>query len=388
MANLPEIELPRFLEAALASGHPWVYRDHVPRGFSAEPGSVVRVRAGACTAFAVWDASSQIALRIYSTREPPSATWVAARVREAWELRAPLRSQRTTAYRWIFGEGDGLPGITVDLYGRFAMMVVYADGLGQIASWVADALRETTELSGVVRRGREGEERIEVVWGRLPPTELLIEEHGVRMRADLAVGQKTGLFLDHRENRRFVGEVAAGKRVLNLFAYTGAFSLHAALGGATHVTSVDVAEQAMVAAQENFRLNGLDADAHDFVVKDVFEFLDQARRRALTWDLVISDPPSFARQKQQQKQALRAYVKLNSMGLRVTAPGGLYAAASCTSQVGPEAFRQTLADAAARARRRFQIIHDAGQPADHPVFAQHLEGRYLKFVVGRVLDLV
>lgn len=382
---LPVLELPRFLESPLRAGHPWVYRDHVPREFRAKPGAVVEIRAGAFRAFALWDSASQIALRVYSTREPPSAAWVAERVRQAWELRELVRSERTTAFRWIFGEGDGLPGIVVDLYGRFAVMALYAEGLERIAAWVAEALRETTELWGIVQRKREGDERLELVWGKKPPAELLVEEHGVRLRADLELGQKTGLFLDHHENRRFVGTLSAGRSVLNLFSYTGAFSLHAALGGATQVTSVDVAARAMQTARENFRLNGLDADQHEFVVEDVFELLERSRHARKSWDLVISDPPSFARSKQQQKQALRAYAKLNAMALAVTKPGGLLAAASCTSQVGPDAFRQTLAEAADRAKRRFQIIHEAGQPPDHPVFAQHLEGRYLKFVVGRVL---
>lgn len=384
--SVPDLELPRFLEAPLVAGHPWVYRDHVPREFRAEPGTVVRIRSGVFSAFALWDAQSQIALRVLSSRELPSASWVAERVRQAWELRALVRSQKTTAFRWLSGEGDGLPGVVVDLYGRFAVIALYADGLERIADWVAEAIRGNTELAGILRRRRGSDGGLEVVWGRSPPAELVVTEHGVRMRADLEAGQKTGLFLDHRENRHFIGSVAAGRRVLNLFSYTGAFSLHAALGGASQVTSVDVAAGAMGAARENFRLNGLDDDAHDFVVADVFEFLEGAKTQGNGFDLVISDPPSFAKSKQQQKHALRAYVKLNSMALRATAPGGLLAAASCTSQVGPEAFRQTLAEAASRAKRRLQIIHEAGQPADHPVFAQHPEGRYLKFVVGRVLE--
>ncbi|MBI3200384.1 MAG: class I SAM-dependent rRNA methyltransferase [Myxococcales bacterium] len=383
----PDIELPRFLEAALSAGHPWVYRDHVPREFRASSGTVVRVSAGAFTGYALWDAESQIALRVYSTREEPSAAWVADRVRQAWELRAMVRGSDTDAFRWVFGEGDGLPGIVVDLYGKWAVIALYADGLERIAEWVAEALRATTELAGLVRRGRDAGSRLEVVWGRKPPSDLVVAEHGVRMTADLELGQKTGLFLDHRENRLFVGSIAAGRRVLNLFSYTGAFSLYAARAGATQVTSVDVAAGAMDAARDNFRLNGLDADAHDFVVADVFEHLEQAQRSKATWDLVISDPPSFARSKQHQKQALRAYAKLNALAMQVTSRDGLLAAASCTSQVSPDAFRQTLAEAATIARRRFQIIHEAGQPVDHPVLAQHLEGRYLKFVVGRVLPL-
>lgn len=387
MSAPPDLELPSFLEAALFAGHPWVYRDHVPRGFSQAPGSVVRIRAGAYSGYALWDSSSQIALRVYSAREAPSARWVRERVQAAWELREVLRNDRTTAYRWIFGEGDGLPGITVDLYGRFAVVVTYAEGLERIVDWVVAALRETADVAGIVRRRRDGEEKLELVFGREPPRDLVVEEHGVRLRAGLHVGQKTGLFLDHRENRQHLGTLAAGRRVLNLFAYTGGFSVHAALGGATHVTSVDVAAGALETAKDNFRLNGLDPEAHEFVAADVFDFLDAAHRRGESWDLVICDPPSFARSKQQLKQAIKAYTRLNAAGFRVTAPAGLYAAASCTSQVGPESFRQTLAAAAAKAKRRFQILHDVGQPLDHPVMVQHIEGRYLKLVLGRVLAL-
>lgn len=374
-----ELELPRFLERALACGHPWVYRDHVPRDFSAPTGGVVRVRAGAWTGFALWDERSPIALRVLGER-PPDAAWVRARVRAAWELRERVRAARTSAYRWLFGEGDGLPGIVVDLYGAFAVVVTYADAVEPLVGWVIEALGETTSLRGVLRRRERG---VEVVSGRAPPRDLVVEEHGVRLRANLFEGQKTGLFLDHRDNRRTAGELAAGRRVLNLFSYSGAFSLHAALGGATLVTSVDSAPAAAEDARENFRLNGLDPDAHEFVVADVFDYLAGCRER---YDLVICDPPSFARSRDQLRQALRAYARVNTAGLRVTSEGALYAAASCTAQVSPEAFRETLAEAARRAKRRFQIIHDAGQPVDHPVFAGHLEGRYLKFVVGRLLS--
>lgn len=376
----PLVELPHFLKKALAAGHPWVYRDHVPRGFSAPSGTVVRVQAGGWRGYALWDERSPIALRVTSEVQPPDAAWVAARVRAAWELRESVRASKTSAYRWIFGEGDGLPGIVVDLYGAFAVIVTYADAVEPLVPWVVEALLATTKLHGVLRR----RETVELVHGRKPPRDLIVEEHGVRLRANLFEGQKTGLFLDHRDNRRFIGGLAAGRRVLNLFSYSGGFSLHAALGGAERVTSVDAAPAAADDARANFELNGLDPDAHAFVVADVFEYLERDKQR---YDLVICDPPSFARSREQLPQALKAYLRLNAAGLRVAAPGALYAAASCTSQVGPEAFRETIAEAARRAKRRFQIVHDVGQPVDHPVFAGHLEGRYLKFVVGRVLPI-
>ena len=153
------------------------------------------------------------------------------------------------------------------------------------------------------------------------------------------------------------------------------------------MTSVDSAPAAMADAERNFELNGLDRGVHEPVVADAFEFLERAVSQARRFDLVVCDPPSLARDRSQLEAALKAYTRLNTLGLRVTEPGGLYAAASCTAQVSPEAFRETLAHAAGRAKRRFQIIHDAGQAPDHPVMAQHLEGRYLKFVVGRSLPI-
>jgi 23S rRNA (cytosine1962-C5)-methyltransferase len=216
----------------------------------------------------------------------------------------------------------------------------------------------------------------------------VVEEHGIRLAVDLFAGQKTGLFLDHRANRQTVAAHCADRRVLNLFAYTGAFSLHAARGGASHVTSVDIAGSAIAALRDNLALNGMDDARHELVAADVFAYLEEAAQRGRQFDLVISDPPSFAKRRDHLRQAQRAYVKLTASGLRVVKPGGLYAAASCTSQVGPAAFREALAEGARKAQSRLQIIHDAGQPCDHPVMAHHPEGRYLKFLLARVLPVL
>ncbi len=392
MPSLPTITLPHFLKPALAQGHPWVYRDHVPRDFAAPSGTWVQITAGGWSGYALWDATSPIALRVFSQRRAPDAGWVAARVQEAWALRAPIREgQATSAFRVLFGEGDNLPGVTVDLYGGYAVLATYADSVEAIVPWVVSALREVAPLQGIVRRvrGARDEEtgKIELLWGRLPPRDLIVTEHGLRFRADLYEGQKTGLFLDHRENRRFVESMAAGKRVLNLFSYSGAFSLYAARGGASQITSVDVSPGAAADARENFALNGFEPELHEFVVADVFDFLEQQRVGKERFDLVICDPPSFARNKEQLPQAIKAYTRVNAMGLRVVETGGLYAAASCTTYVSPDALRDILADAARQAGRRFQLIHDAGHPLDHPIMAQHMEGRYLKFMVGRVQSI-
>jgi 23S rRNA (cytosine1962-C5)-methyltransferase len=384
----PTLELPAQLKRGLQAGHPWVYRDHVPRGFQAASGTWVKVRAGGYSAFALWDETSRIALRLFSELGVPDANWIRERVVQALALRKVLLDDQTSAYRLLYGEGDGIPGLTVDVYGSFAVIVTYADSLETVVPWVVRALAELLKLHGIVRRARvrDGEApRLEVLHGRLPPRDLIIAEHGLRMQVDLFLGQKTGLFLDHRENRRFLGALCGGKRVLNLFSYTGAFSLYAARAGAISVTSVDISQPAARAARANFELNGIDPEQHEFLSEDVFEFLERTRQMGKTYDVVICDPPSFANSRDQLKNALRAYVSVNSAGLRVLEPSGVYAAASCTSQVSVDAFRGVLAEAAVNAKRRFQVFHDAGHAPDHPISVGHPEGRYLKFIVGRAL---
>lgn len=386
----PMVVLPRFLEPALETGHPWVYRDHVPPQFTADSGTWVQVRAGKRSGFGLWDAKSPIAIRLFATGVVPDQAWVHARVRAAWELRAPLRDAGVTAYRWLYGEGDLLPALVVDLYGSHAVLVTYADAVEPLVPWVVEALATTTPLSSVVRRRRALDDRsegLQLLRGQPPPKQLVVVEHGARFQVELERGQKTGLFLDHRENRRFAASLARGRRVLNLFAYTGGFSVHAARAGATEVVSVDSAAPAIQAAAENLALNGLDPARHPTVVADAFAYLERARAEAQRFDLVISDPPSFARSRAQRHGALRSYVRLHAASLQLVAPEGYYAAASCTAQVSPTDFLATLAEGAARAQRRLQIVHEAGHPLDHPVAAHHPEGRYLKFVAARVSSI-
>lgn len=383
--------LPESLEGRLSAGHPWIYRDHVPQSFRAQAGDFVAIRAGGFRAFALWDAESPIALRVFSNEHRPDAAWVARRIDEAWQLRARLLPADTDCFRLLFGEGDGLPGIVVDVYAGFAIVVSYSPALKQVLGWVARALAARAELKGVcerVTRRKDRASELHQLSGEKPPALVMVREHGLIYEVDLEAGQKTGLFLDHRDNRRYLRELARGCRVLNLFAYTGAFSVSCAAGGASNITSVDVAAPAVAAAARNFAHNGLSGDQHEGVAQDAFEFLEAAGRAGRRYDLVIADPPSFASSRAELFGALRAYRKLHAAALNVLASGGFYAGASCTAQVSPDAFRQTLAEGAARARQRLTVVHEAAHAADHPYAAGHLEGRYLKFVVCRALPRI
>jgi 23S rRNA (cytosine1962-C5)-methyltransferase len=385
--SVARLRLPERLESALLLGHPWVYRDQIPRRFAAKRGSFVNVRCGRFEGWALWDADSAIALRIYSREREPDVAFFEARVREAWQLRASLLESDTDAFRWVYGEADGLPGIVVDYYAGFAVIVCDCVAVVAIAKSLVSVLREVAPLKAVVFRRREAaaSERLEVLWGQAVPEKLTVQEYGLKLLVDLAAGQKTGLFLDHRDNRAHVELLCEGRRVLNLFAYNGAFSLAALRGGATSVVSVDVAPQAARDALANVELNGLDPSRHEFVVADVFEYLERGRVDKQQFDLIICDPPSFARSNAHVDKALKAYTRVNAAAMKLSASGGLYAAASCTGRVTPEAFKVSLAQSARRAQRRLQIVAESGQPLDHPVLASHPEGRYLKFVLGRVL---
>lgn len=376
----PLLTLDKTLEPALASGHPWLYRNHLPR-HSLQTGDWVRVRAGNAEACGLYDAQGQIALRLFGS-QPLAQVELEQRVKDALTLRAQTLDNETSAYRLLYGEGDFLPGITVDRYERFAVLRLYSESLEPLVPGVVRALSAQLKLRGVVRRHEGG---LEALWGQLPPPELTVQENGLRLLANLFEGQKTGLFLDHRDNRQTVERFSAGKRVLNLFSYTGAFSLYAVRGGASEVTSVDIAPAATEDAKRNFVLNGLEPEAHTFLSADVFSLLGEYAAHGNRFDLVVLDPPSLAHNKKNRFAALRAYTRLNAQALRCTVPGGLLATASCTAQVSPEAFRALLGEAAAAAGVRLQIVHEAGHAADHPVPANFPEGRYLKFVIARVL---
>jgi len=416
--TVPTLRLPDHLADALAAGHPWVYREAVRGHHTIADGAWVRVEAGRAAALGLWAADGAIAVRSFRRApeggplSPPDRAWVVATVARALDQRAGLGlgggGAATDAYRVLFGEGDGLPGLTVDRYGRFAVVKTYADAyrrpgsdahalLTEVARAVAAGLR----LRGVVAAPRDGEPLTALV-GELPPPEVTVHEHGLAFLANLHEGQKTGLFLDHRENRATVRSLARGRRVANLFAYSGAFSVHALAGGAIRAVDVDVAAAALRDAERNVRANAAAIQAAGAPAGTAPADLPPAHHATLALDLladpaaalrhpelagsdlIVLDPPSLARHKGQRHAALRAYRRLNAAAMAALPPGGLLATASCTAQVSPEAFRAVLAEAAAAERVDARVLHEAGHAGDHPVPLAFPEGRYLKFVLLRI----
>jgi 23S rRNA (cytosine1962-C5)-methyltransferase len=399
-SRLPKVRLRKDLRKALHAGQPWLYRDALADTGAIADGAVVLVvgKDGRPLGRGFFSSSGAIAVRMLTTdRNDEIPALIRQRLGQALAERRPLLSNgETTAFRWVHGEGDRLPGLHVDVYGRYASVLF--DGSGPRAFYLAAKLTElllevgaSLELVAVLERARRSSGipgKTAALVGRLPDGEVEAFEHGLAFGVDLVHGQKGGLFLDQRDNRARVRALSRGRRVLNLFGYTGGFSLHAALGGATHTTTVDSAPSAIETARRNFERNaerlGGAANRAEFVVADAFQFLEQARSRGSRWDLVISDPPSFAPNERARPAAVAAYRRLHSLCASVVTPGGILCAGSCSSHVGEAEFLRTLNDGARDARRTFVLMGVHGAASDHPVRPEFPEGRYLKFAIGSV----
>jgi 23S rRNA (cytosine1962-C5)-methyltransferase len=386
------LRLVRPLERAVSMGHPWLYAEALERARDLAVGTEVQLqtRNGRPLAVGLYDPTSPLAVRVYSLdpKERIDAAFVRRRLHAALLLRLPRFDRaQTDCFRLCNGEGDRLPGIVVDLYADVA--IVRFDGAASrtLLDGVVRALREIAELEKlplrcIYERSRGGVGAALV--GDAPTEPVRVREHGVTFLVDVLRGQKTGFFLDQRENRRRLRTLSSKKRVANLFSYTGGFSVNAALGGAPQVTSVDVAEPAIVAARAHFSENGLDPAAHVFAAVDAFEWLESERKRGERYDLIVTDPPSFAPSERALPAALAAYRDLNALALTLIPDGGLLCAASCSSHVDLPAFLGTLAEAGRIARRPLTVLETHGQPLDHPSPPAFAEGRYLKFVICAV----
>jgi len=386
-----QLRLARDLTRAVKRGHPWVYADALRQLPPASPGTqavLLDNKKGREIGRGFYDPHSPLALRICTTEpgETLNDRWAQKRFERALALRRMLFDGRTTGFRLFNGEGDGLPGLIADVYDDTA--VLQLDGAGPAGFWdaagIAGWLAQALALRCVYERGERGRSEGKSLVGNIPAAPVVFLENGVRFAVDIVRGQKTGFFLDQRDNRQKVRELAAGRRVLNLFGYTGGFSVYAGLGGASQVTTVDIAAPALVAAQANWELNELSSTGHETVAADAFEFLAGAAASQRFWDLVVVDPPSFASSKAAVPKAIAAYQKLIAAAAAVTQPDGLLAVASCSSHVGLEAFLSACEEGISLARRRATVLHLGGQPADHPTPLALPEFRYLKFVLMRV----
>ncbi|MCM1348375.1 MAG: class I SAM-dependent rRNA methyltransferase [Firmicutes bacterium] len=387
----PVITLLKGKDESLLRFHPWVFSGAIARmPHGVEEGDVVVVKSAAGDTLGIGHYQiGSIAVRMLEMgAETLPENFYASRLADAFKLRSRLNLIRpdNNAYRLVHGEGDFLPGLIVDVYGNTAVLQAHSPGMHFARTEIAEAL-VALEGAGIKNVYYKSETTLPYKASLDPQNEYIIGEfdtniaveNGLKFHVDWLKGQKTGFFVDQRDNRRLLQSFAAGRRVLNMFCYTGGFSVYALRGGATEVHSVDSSAKAVALTNDNVALNfGPDAPHKAFGV-DAFKFL--ADMEDGTYDLVVLDPPAFAKHRGAIRNALRGYQKLNARAMEKMPKGSVLFTFSCSQAISREQFRLAVFSAAAQTGRRVRILHQLTQPADHPINIYHPEGEYLKGLI-------
>ncbi len=381
------------------AGHPWVYREALgPRPLTPEPGTSIDVvdEEGEFVGRGLYDSDSAIALRIF-TRNPDravDATLIRERIKQAVALRTRiLDASKLGCMRLVNAESDGLPGIVVERYGEYLVTQLYTSAVSGLKDALYDALEAELRPIAIYEQRRyrslggeaPRQAGADLVRGTPAPVELEIIEDDLKFIVDVTAPLSTGLFADLREGRRAVRQWSRGRRVLNLFSYTGAISVYAQAGDATEVCAVDVAAKAHARARRNFAASGFDPEKPEHIVGDVFKVLARFVERGRTFDMVVLDPPAFASAAARGGKpwsAVRDYSELVAASLDVVVPGGLIVAASSTHKMSAQEFELALADGAHAAGTQLQIIDRRSLPPDFPTVPGFPEASYLKFIVA------
>ncbi len=394
-------------EESLKRFHPWVFSGAIARVVldaahkesAPREGELVRVESNSGDVLGVghWQVGS-IAVRIleFGVAELPKDYWP-QRIRAAYRVRETLGLIRpdNNTYRLIHGEGDFVPGLIIDVYADTAVIQAHSVGIHYCREAIAEAVvaevpqvenvyyksDDTLPFKAEIEGPKVGYLRVKGLEVRGLEEEFWSVENGLAFRIDWLRGQKTGFFIDQRENRALVERYAAGKEVLNMFCYTGGFSLYALRGGAKNVDSVDVSQKAIDLVNANVAHNFPKAKNHTAVCADAFEYLSTQKEAGRTFDLIILDPPAFAKHRDAVKNALRGYQRINAKAIEMIRPGGVLFTFSCSQAVDKEAFRLAVFSAAAQVGRKVRILHQLHQPQDHPINIYHPEGEYLKGLV-------
>ena len=396
MSKLACVHLRRGKEESLLRRHPWVFSgaiDHIAEGDKAlAEGDVVDVitKGGEFIARGHYQIGS-IAVRVLTfAEEAIDAKWWEERIAHAKALRESLgmvNNRDTTCYRLVHGEGDLLPGLVVDVYGRPAVEQCHTVGMYHSRLLIAEAIRKAygEEIEAIYDKSSQTlpfKADLGAIdgylWGRSENPDAVVLENGLKFKVNWEEGQKTGFFIDQRVNRDLVRQYSRGRKVLNTFCYTGGFSVAALAGGATEVVSIDLSERAVKLADENVRLNFGQEAKHEAIACNAVEYLKDIDS---DYDLIILDPPAFAKHHKVLGNALQGYKKINARALQKIRPGGILFTFSCSQAVSRELFRTTIFTAAAIAGRKVRIIGQLTQPADHPINIYHPEGEYLKGLV-------
>lgn len=381
----------------IKAGGAWVYKneiDHIQGAF--EEGDIITVLDydGYFLGYGFINTKSMLTVRLLARKKGTviDEAFLGMRARNAWEYRKQVTD--VSSCRVIFGEADFLPGIVVDKFSDVLVVESLALGIDRLKPVILKCLREVLAEDGIQVRGiyersdakvrlQEGMERYKGFIGEPFDTKVEIIENGVRYIVDVAEGQKTGFFLDQKNNRASVGQLCRGKRVLDCFTHTGSFALNAGLAGADSVLGVDASELGIAQAQENARLNHLE-DRVSFLCRDVFELLPQMEEQGEKFGVVILDPPAFTKSRNSIKNAVKGYREINLRGMKLVEDGGFLATCSCSHFMDPELFRKTIEEAARGAHKRLRQVEFGTQAPDHPILWAADQSYYLKFYIFQV----
>ncbi|HVB03138.1 MAG TPA: class I SAM-dependent rRNA methyltransferase [Chitinophagaceae bacterium] len=389
---LPRLKLKNTVRSRIIDGHPWVYANEVAAlEGQPEPGSIVEVftYTGNFIGKGFINPRSQILVRIltWDAGEQIDQAFFQNRLREAWEYR--VRLGFTENCRLVFGEADGLPGLIIDKYNDYLVIQTLALGMDIRKSLITEVLSGLFKPRGIYERNDAPVRELEglpLQKGYLSAPfdpRIILREHGLQFIADLENGQKTGYFLDQHNNRKALQHLAAGADVLDVFCYTGSFSCHAAHYGASRVLGLDISGEAITLARENARLNGLE-DRCEFREGNAFDELKQWNKESRMFDIVLLDPPSFSRKRENISKAIAGYKEINLRGIKMVRPGGFLVTSSCTGLISQDIFLQTIGQAAKDAHRTLRQVVFGTQSPDHPVIWQIDSTRYLKFLIAEV----
>ena len=392
MTNYPQIILKPGKEQPVLRFHPWIFSGAIQKtvGKPAE-GDVVECYTATGNYLATghcMPGSLAVKLFTFKKQEIGKAFWL-SKIREAWQVRKSLGltdNPHTNAYRLIHNEGDNMPGLIVDIYGAMAVLQAHSTGMHDIRQLLADAIVFESEgkITSVYDKSSESIRKMTgrkvddgFLAGNVGDSEIL--ENGHRFHVNALTGQKTGFFLDQRDNRELITRFAAGRDVLNMFGYTGGFSVYAAKAGAKLVHTVDSSAPAIAIAVGNMKLNGFDSPDYECITADARKYME--RMEIGKYDLVVLDPPAYAKNVASRSQALKGYRTINAMALEKIRSGGILFTFSCSQVVDRQTFTSAVTAAAVDAGRQVRIIQHLSQPADHPVNIFHQEGEYLKGLV-------
>jgi 23S rRNA (cytosine1962-C5)-methyltransferase len=391
---MTRITLNKNEERRIKSGHPWVFSNEIREVAGDRSVGVVAElydAAGGFIGVGHYNPHSLIAFRLVSRQKEDIDTF------EFFEQRvvAALAHRRTrypglTSYRAVYGESDFLPGLVVDRYGDYLSVQLLSAGMDSRSEQIVAVLRKVFAPLGIIARNDvsvrklEGlDEKIELLWGEIPET-VEMEENGLRFQVNLREGQKTGGFLDQKQNHLLLREICAGKSVLDCFCYSGGWAVHAASFGAESVVGIDISARAVERAGHNAKLNGV-SDRVRFEECDAFERLRSLRQEGRRFGVIVMDPPAFVKSRKNIAEATKGYLTVNRRALELLEPGGYLITCSCSYHMGREAFRDMLIQAARLAKREVRLVETCSQAADHPVLLSFPESEYLKCFVLQVV---